>query len=808
MIAAALVLVAIVGTAQPRHAIHRVGAGWALEDLATNERRPFDMWISRLANAAFDARYTDAVIEQLDDYKRYGINTIVVSLQGGAIGRATYPRVFHPDGALDLASPVYANLRELLRATDERGMVVILQVWYFNRVPNVPTDKAALRATRNAVRWFRNTGYRHFVYDLVNELGTGFAKQRALFSTLPGAIALLDVVRQEHPGVLVGMSPSNGMLWPSGPVRGTNRTVRADFIVSHNQVVKRTNLGGYLFGSSPAQPANWPYMNNEFWVQIPYERVVRRNPRTGANDFGHFIASETQRYITDLQSLRADNAFGNVHSRRQQHVALGAQVPVATVGPDGTQPEQPSSPAEPSLHWLFRAIATMRKFGPLAASHDFNDGHAPGFEFLSGAWNVSSGTLRQLDHKVPSAFARFVGDAGDFVLVFDAAFEGGELAGGELGVQFGDAHPAGESIRLTVEAGRLAIERIGQGEWRRARTWPGPIPTRFRLEVIGGRIRVVADGATAFDVAEPTPPSGRNVSLFTRRARVRFDNLRFTPVRRVSFDDGKTGDWVALSASHWRVVDVGPGNRAWRATVAPNETRRAVLDRNLDAFALSFDVDLSGAGAIAVILKGDDVTAALPKGYVFTAVSDGTVVLGRSDGSRVVPLASAAVAVADPSAIRVELTLVERRVVARIDGVLALDVTDTGPRVARGGVAIAATPGTTRIDDLELRTGPNRAPTARVVTHEPNVLALEFADPDGVTDLSMIEVAVGVQAGFVDVTPLVVTEGPPFVQRWGRDGLRVAFIVSGGLAQFAKSMPIRVRATDAAGLRTETVYTP
>ena len=180
---------------------------WVAADRATSQPRyriaTEGNRITRLSNGLFDARYTDQIVANLDDYLRYGVNTLVVCLQGGGLGKdELYPRVFNADGSLILQSVVWSNLRRLLLETDRRGMVLMIQYWYFRRDENVPDDEKALEITRRATSWLKDTGYENYLFDVVNEFGHPDYGNRKVFSTPEGALRFLDAVYEVNPAVL------------------------------------------------------------------------------------------------------------------------------------------------------------------------------------------------------------------------------------------------------------------------------------------------------------------------------------------------------------------------------------------------------------------------------------------------------------------------------------------------------------------------------------------------------------------------------------------------------------------------------
>jgi hypothetical protein len=151
----------------------------------------------RLAQALFDdewlferpfdaARNTNAVMEALDFYKRHGVLGINVSLQGGNPGYseqdngiarqngARYGRkqgllvsAFRPDGSL---KPEWlARLEALLRAADQREMVVCLMYFYQGQDEVLESQEAIEAAARNITDWLIDKKFRNVIIDVANE---------------------------------------------------------------------------------------------------------------------------------------------------------------------------------------------------------------------------------------------------------------------------------------------------------------------------------------------------------------------------------------------------------------------------------------------------------------------------------------------------------------------------------------------------------------------------------------------------------------------------------------------------------------
>ena len=221
------------------------------------------------------------MLANLDDYQRYGLNTLVVSIQGGGIGYATYPTVYNTDGHLLTTSPVWARLQRMMEETDRRGMALFIQYWYFDGDEQVPDDAKALVATRNVTTWLKNTGFEHYLLDVANEFGHGGYYSRPLFTTDQGALQIVDAVKSVNPDVMVGISPPSRIMAPTGTLLNPTRTVTADIIIGHNEICDPSNPGCYRFGPQPTGWKTMPNVNNEFWSQTVYERTARDRPSHG-----------------------------------------------------------------------------------------------------------------------------------------------------------------------------------------------------------------------------------------------------------------------------------------------------------------------------------------------------------------------------------------------------------------------------------------------------------------------------------------------------------------------------------------------
>jgi len=810
--------------AQSGHRIYHIRNRFFIEETASGHKRPFDMWVTRMANALFDTRFTDRVIANLDDYLRYGVNTLVVGIQGGNLQtnkNHLYPGVYNSNGTLDLNSVVWGNLKRLLAETDRRGMALMVQYWYFLRDQNVPDDEKALDITRKATRWLLNTGHRNYLLDVVNEFGHNAYEvpgkpgvKRPLFTTLDGALRILKAVYTVDPDVIAGTSPPGGLASPEGwaSVPLGHVWTEARLILGHNQISDPHNPASYQVGTKPADPDARPHVNNEFDQQLGSERYPKIDPRTQEYSYGHFEASAVTRYLSDLNKLRGLGAYGNVFSSRQQFIPPKGPIPDADVGPEGTQPEAGPGGGEGSMHWLFSAIAGMQKLGSLETRHDLENGIASGIELdLAGVWQVVGGVVRQDDTRIDPAWARMVTDGKDVEIAFDAAFRVDPGKDGRLGIQLGAPTPAGPAYRLMVGRDSIHLDQIGGS--LPARTAPVPKNTddRYRLRIQDGRVQVFSAGTKLLDEVDITPVQGRNLLFITKKASAAFDNLRTGPVRSTTFDSGTTGSWVAADPNTWKVVLRGGSmtDRMYEATVPAKGARHAGLDRILDDFMFGFEVDLTHATQAGFRFRLADVQNIWAEGYSLWVTRTGDVILERvPQGGPPVQIGSGKSSVR-PASIRVRVVAEGNRIVVHLDGQKALEATDPNPPLLPGALSLIALEGKTRFDNLLVEGGPSRLPTPGFLKGTGNPLpvgfTVRFTDPDGLLDLARYTLEVDVGTGFLDISPFLTPTAGIFDRAATPDGKGVTFALKIHVPIGSLKVRIRAVAVDHAGNKGEAV---
>ena len=122
-----------------------------------------------MSNALISDATTDQLINHLDTFKDYGVNTVSVYLMGSHFGDV---KGYRPDASLD---PVYtARLAKIIEAADNRGMVVLVGCLYWGTAKAKEdlkkwTQEEADKAVANTVAWLSKNDYRNVFVDVDNE---------------------------------------------------------------------------------------------------------------------------------------------------------------------------------------------------------------------------------------------------------------------------------------------------------------------------------------------------------------------------------------------------------------------------------------------------------------------------------------------------------------------------------------------------------------------------------------------------------------------------------------------------------------
>lgn len=140
-------------------------------------QKPFKVIGLRVSNALISDDTATGLIQNLDVFKSYGVNTVSVFVMGSRFGNV---KGYKPDASLD---PVYAaRLGKIIEAADQRGMIVLVGCLYWSTSTATEdlgnwTQADADKAVANTVAWLSKNNYRNVFVDVDNE-GMAHAKNK------------------------------------------------------------------------------------------------------------------------------------------------------------------------------------------------------------------------------------------------------------------------------------------------------------------------------------------------------------------------------------------------------------------------------------------------------------------------------------------------------------------------------------------------------------------------------------------------------------------------------------------------------
>jgi hypothetical protein len=159
-----------------------------------------------VASASQSDSLTDHLIAQLDDYRRYGVNTIDVFFQGSSGGFSD--PFLKKRKAIEKAH--LRRMKKILDACDARGMVVIVGIFYQRAMANIDGVREINDAegVRNAVKAVAKAlrGYKNLILNIANEQNSGYYKRCGFFNfnDPKEIIALCKLAKSVAPEMLVG----------------------------------------------------------------------------------------------------------------------------------------------------------------------------------------------------------------------------------------------------------------------------------------------------------------------------------------------------------------------------------------------------------------------------------------------------------------------------------------------------------------------------------------------------------------------------------------------------------------------------
>ncbi len=145
----------------------------------------------RCSNALISDATTQQLIDNLDTFKSYDLNTVSVFFMGSRFGDV---KGYRADSTLD---PVYtARMGRIIEAADERGMIVLVGCLYWStskakeELDSVWKQAGANKAVANTVRWLSEHKYKNVFVDVDNEGMAHDSKDWSIASMIDAAHAV------------------------------------------------------------------------------------------------------------------------------------------------------------------------------------------------------------------------------------------------------------------------------------------------------------------------------------------------------------------------------------------------------------------------------------------------------------------------------------------------------------------------------------------------------------------------------------------------------------------------------------------
>ncbi|MFC1714643.1 cellulase family glycosylhydrolase [Candidatus Poribacteria bacterium] len=171
---------------------------------------------------------TDNFIKSMDQYRSKGILAFTVNLQGGLPGyEGAINTAFRSDASLK--REYMSRVSRVIEAADERGMIIILGLFYQRQDQILPDEDAIRKAAENAAGWVRDRGYTNIMIEIANEYRLkGFTSE--YIKSEDGEVELMNIVKATAPELIVSTGGMGDCLFHEKLCEA------GDFILLHGNV--------------------------------------------------------------------------------------------------------------------------------------------------------------------------------------------------------------------------------------------------------------------------------------------------------------------------------------------------------------------------------------------------------------------------------------------------------------------------------------------------------------------------------------------------------------------------------------------
>jgi len=179
-------------------------------------------------------RNTDEFIRNMKKWKKYGLLSFTINIQGGSPQGYSQSQPWHNSGINEDGSlrPEYmARLERILNRADQLEMVPILGIFYFGQDERLLNEKAVTDAVNHTIDWLFEKNYRNVLIEVNNECNVKYDHD----ILKPERVhELIDLVRSRTKN---GYRFYAGTSYGGGTIPRPNVVKSSDFILMHGNGV-------------------------------------------------------------------------------------------------------------------------------------------------------------------------------------------------------------------------------------------------------------------------------------------------------------------------------------------------------------------------------------------------------------------------------------------------------------------------------------------------------------------------------------------------------------------------------------------
>ena len=229
-------------------------------------------------------RNTDEFCAALPSWKAHGVLAFTVDLQGGGplyvpeIYRSYDNNSFAPTGEL---KPAYAHrLAQVLRRSDELGMVSIVSLFYWTMLLKMQGLAAIWRAADQALTFLEASGHRNILVELANEVDVVVKQTPYAMFRWEHVHEMVERLRADHPSLLYSTSGGGVKMEGLRCIPPPRFVEVADYVLIHGNGTRPPELEAAIrhVQAMPAYLANpKPILINEDSPAVPNLDAAWRN---------------------------------------------------------------------------------------------------------------------------------------------------------------------------------------------------------------------------------------------------------------------------------------------------------------------------------------------------------------------------------------------------------------------------------------------------------------------------------------------------------------------------------------------------